>query len=156
VRGTHIANLSVLSADKQGLNSEEFAAGKGFEEIMRGATARFDRVVVDSAPVQEVSDTLLFAKHAQAVCLVIHAGRTPAEDVLRAARRLAKAGAPLAGIVWNQVAGRTSYYYERAALRGPGVNRAGNDARTVLAKFEPRLGNAASSKGAGGDSSRRG
>ncbi len=116
VRETHIANLSVLSTAGTGLNPSEFAASGAFQEILRQAAARYDRVVVDSAPVQDVSDTLLFARHAEAVCLVIHAGRTPAEDVLRAAKRLSKAGAPLAGFVWNQVTGGgRSYYYERAA-----------------------------------------
>ncbi len=150
VRSTHISNLSVLSADKKGLNSAEFVAGSDFEEIMRKATVHFDRVVVDTAPVQEVSDTLLFAKHAQAVCLVIHSGRTPAEDVTRAAQRLAKAGAPLAGFVWNQVTGRSSYYYGRAGtLREAGQGRGAGNGRTLLAVIE--AGDGISSKG--GDAS---
>ena len=157
VRDTHIANLSVLSADKDGLNKPEFVAGSGFDRVMREATEDFDRVVVDTAPVQEVSDTLLFAKHAQAVCLVIHSGRTPADDVRRAVQRLAKAGAPLAGFVWNQVSrARSSYYYERAATaRGADGS---SDARAALAVFdgnEPRRGDGISAKGAG-DSSREG
>ena len=84
--------------------------------VIRRAGSRFDRIVVDSAPVNLVSDTLLFAKHVDSVCLVIHAGRTPAEDVLRAVQRLAEAGAPLVGFVWNQVkpADVDSGYYQRA------------------------------------------
>ena len=71
---------------------------------------------MDSAPVQLVSDTLLFAKHVDSVCLVIHAGQTPAEDVLRAVQRLAEAGAPLVGFVWNQVKPSHSdyLYYNRS------------------------------------------
>ena len=80
-------------------------------------SADFDRVVIDTPPIHAVSDTLLFAKHVQAVCLVIHAGQTPAEDVLRTAHRLAEAGAPLVGFVWNRVkrSNGAHSYYERAA-----------------------------------------
>lgn len=115
IRLSHIPNLSVLSSTKGGPNSTEFLAGDTFEEFIRRAESRFDRIVVDSAPVHLVSDTLLFAKHVDSVCLVVHAGRTPAEDVLRAVHRLAEAGAPLVGFVWNQVKPGTDYsHYQRA------------------------------------------
>ena len=120
IRLSHIPNLSVLSSTRGGPNSTEFLAGDTFEEFIRRIGSRFDRIVVDSAPVHLVSDTLLFARHADSVCLVIHAGRTPAEDVLRAVQRLAEAGAPLVGFVWNQVKPGGDYgYYQRAgAYRG--------------------------------------
>lgn len=115
IRLSHIPNLSVLSSTKGGPNSTEFLAGDTFEEFIRRAGSRFDRIVVDSAPVHLVSDTLLFAKHVDSVCLVIHAGQTPADDVLRAVQRLANAGAPLVGFVWNQVKPGADYnYYQRA------------------------------------------
>ena len=116
IRLSHIPNLSVLSSTKGGPNSTEFLAGETFEQFIHRASERFDRIVVDSAPVHLVSDTLLFAKHVDSVCMVIHAGHTPAEDVLRAVQRLAEAGAPLVGFVWNQVKpGSADYsYYQRA------------------------------------------
>ena len=78
---------------------------------MRQAVGKFDRIVVDSAPVNLVSDTLLFARHVQSVCLVIQAGKTPVEDVIRAAQRLSEAGAAPVGFVWNQARGVRRYYY---------------------------------------------
>ena len=99
-------NLSAVFADKAHENAQEFLPGLTFEQLMRQALQKFDRIVVDSAPVNLVSDTLLFARHVQSVCLVIQAGKTPVEDVIRAAQRLSEADAAPVGFVWNQARGR--------------------------------------------------
>ena len=64
-------NLSAVFADKAHANAQEFLPGLSFEQLMRQAVGKFDRIVVDSAPVNLVSDTLLYARHVQSVCLVI-------------------------------------------------------------------------------------
>jgi Mrp family chromosome partitioning ATPase len=64
-----------------------------------------------------VNDTFLFARHVDSVCLVIRAGKTPAEEVIRAAQRLSEAGAAPVGFVWNQ-AKSARRYYNRRQYRG--------------------------------------
>ena len=108
---TDVPNLSAVFADKADANSQEFLPGLTFQQLMRHAAGRFDRIVVDSAPVNLVSDTLLFARHVESVCLVIQAGKTPVEDVIRAAQRLSEAGAAPVGFVWNQARSARGYYY---------------------------------------------
>jgi capsular exopolysaccharide synthesis family protein len=102
VRDSHVPNLSILSAHGGDLSSVDFLGGDTLENFMRRAGSQFDRIVVDGAPVNKVSDTLIFARHVQSVCLVILAGQTPTQDVLRAVQRLAETGAPVVGFVWNQ------------------------------------------------------
>jgi polysaccharide biosynthesis transport protein len=108
---TDVPNLSAVFADKAHANAQEFLSGLTFEQLMRQALEKFDRIVVDSAPVNLVSDTLLFARHVQSVCLVIQAGKTPVEDVIRAAQRLSEADAAPVGFVWNQSRSARRYYY---------------------------------------------
>ena len=108
---TDVPNLSAVFVDKAHTNAQEFLPGLTFEELMRQEVGKFDRIVVDSAPVNLVSDTLLFARHVQSVCLVIQAGKTPVEDVIRAAQRLSEAGAAPVGFVWNQSRSARRYYY---------------------------------------------
>jgi len=108
---TDVPNLSALFADKARANSQEFVPGLSFERLMQEEAEEFDRIVVDSAPVNLVSDTLLYARHVQSVCLVIRAGKTPVEDVVRAAQRLAEADAAPVGFVWNQSKSARPYYY---------------------------------------------
>lgn len=102
VRDSNVPNLSILSAHGGDLGSVDFLGGDTLENFMRRAGSQFDRIVVDGAPVNKVSDTLLLARHVQSVCLVILAGQTPTSDVLRAVQRLAEAGAPVVGFIWNQ------------------------------------------------------
>jgi capsular exopolysaccharide synthesis family protein len=115
---TDVPNLSAVFADKANANAKEFLPGLTFEQLMRQAVGKFDRIVVDSAPVNLVSDTLLFARHVQSVCLVIQAGKTPVEDVIRAAQRLSEAGAAPVGFVWNQARSARRYYYGKQSRGG--------------------------------------
>jgi succinoglycan biosynthesis transport protein ExoP len=108
---TDVPNLSAVFADKAHANEQEFLPHLSFEQLMRQAGAKFDRIVVDSAPVNLINDTFLFARHVHSVCLVIRAGKTPAEDVIRAAQRLSEAGAAPVGFVWNQARDARGYYY---------------------------------------------
>jgi capsular exopolysaccharide synthesis family protein len=118
---TDVPNLSAVFADKAHANEQEFLPHLSFEQLMRQAEAKFDRIVVDSAPVNLVNDTFLFAQHVHCVCLVIRAGKTPAEDVMRATQRLAEAGAAPVGFVWNYSKTARPYYYSYygKASRGP-------------------------------------
>ncbi len=56
---THVPNLSALFADKDHANEQEFLPRLSFEQLMRQAAAKFDRVVVDSAPVSQLTRTAL-------------------------------------------------------------------------------------------------
>jgi polysaccharide biosynthesis transport protein len=83
----------------------------------------FDRVIVDSAPVNAVSDTLLIAKHCHGVCLVVRSGKTPRAAVQRGLRLLEQAGANVVGTVLNRLpkgrgAGYYYYYYGDEYAKG--------------------------------------
>jgi len=76
----------------------------------------FDRVIVDSAPIHVVSDTLLILNSIQTVCLVVRANHTPRNSALRTVQILQQAGAPLAGVVLNllPLSANSGYYYDYA------------------------------------------
>lgn len=111
---TGIENLSVLPAGIPVPNPAELLAGADFGDVIKQLEKRFDRIVIDTAPVTAVSDTLLLVEHAQAVCLVVRAGKTPRKWILRASKLLAEADSRPSGVVLNQVpihmAGVYSYY----------------------------------------------
>ena len=97
-------------------NPAELLAQGTFDELINEALLHFDRVVVDSAPIHAVSDTLLMLNKIQTVSLVVRSGKTPRKAVARAMDLLYKAEAPLAGIILNRQArrrftgGYDSYY----------------------------------------------
>lgn len=106
-------NLFWVSAGHMAPNPAELLSQGGFRELVRQALEEFDRVVIDSAPVHAVSDTLLIADCAQTTVLVIRGGSTPRKAAARCAQLLIQAGAVLGGIFLNRLprGHRRSYGY---------------------------------------------
>jgi len=109
--------LSVLAGGRRAPNPAEILAGPFFGRLITEAATIFDRVVIDSAPILAVSDTLLMTPHAQTVCIVIRAGKTPRPAVRRAIMLLAKSGIRPAGLVLNRLrrSRGVGYYYYYAS-----------------------------------------
>ena len=112
----HTANggqLSVLAGGRRSPNPAEILAGPFFGRLIAEAGTLFDRVVIDSAPVLAVSDTLLMTPHVQTLCIVVRAAKTPRQAVRRATSLLAKSGIRPAGLVLNRLrrSGGVGYYY---------------------------------------------
>jgi succinoglycan biosynthesis transport protein ExoP len=105
--------LSVLAGGRRAPNPAEILAGPFFGRLIAEASAAFDRVVIDSAPILAVSDTLLMTPHVQTLCIVIRAAKTPRQAIRRAISLLAKSGIRPAGLVLNRLrrSGGVGYYY---------------------------------------------
>src|SRR6185295_16303404 len=58
VQSTQIENFAFIPAGTTAPNPAELFAQGGFSKLIDEALAHFDRVVVDSAPIHAVSDTL--------------------------------------------------------------------------------------------------
>jgi polysaccharide biosynthesis transport protein len=109
--------LCVLAGGRRAPNPAEILAGPFFGQLVAEATKLFDRVVIDSAPILAVSDTLLMTPHAQTVCIVVRAAKTPRQAVRRAISLLAKSGVRPAGLVLNRLrrSRGVGYYYYYAS-----------------------------------------
>src|SRR4030095_7032053 len=86
-------------------------AQSGVDGLITEALANYDRVVVDSAPIHAVSDTLLMLSRIQTVVLVLRARKTPKNAALRAVQLLKQADAPLAGVILNLLPRTRGYGY---------------------------------------------
>jgi Mrp family chromosome partitioning ATPase len=109
--------LFVLGGGRRAPNPAEILAGPFFGQLVAKAATLFDRVVIDSAPILAVSDTLLMMPHVQTVCMVVRAGKTPRAAVRRAITLLAKSGIRPAGLVLNRLrrSRGVGYYYYYAS-----------------------------------------
>ena len=105
--------LSVLAGGRRSPNPAEILAGPFFGRMIAEAGTLFDRVVIDSAPILAVSDTLLMTPHVQTLCIVVRAAKTPRQAVRRAVSLLAKSGIRPAGLVLNRLrrSHGVGYYY---------------------------------------------
>jgi uncharacterized protein involved in exopolysaccharide biosynthesis/Mrp family chromosome partitioning ATPase len=109
--------LSVLAGGRRAPNPAELLSGQSFAELVAEAGKLFDRVVIDSAPVLAVSDTLLMTPYVQTVCMVVRARRTARNAVQRAVLLLAGTGSRPAGVILNRLPRNrgTDYYYYYAS-----------------------------------------
>lgn len=123
VRPANEGWLSVLTAGNRPRHPAELLASPQFAELLTEASQTYDRIVIDTAPVNAVSDTLLLVRAVDSVLLVVHAGRTSCKAVSRACAQLKDAGAPLDGLVLNQLPRNShgGYYYHTTGSYSDGV-----------------------------------
>ncbi len=108
---TEIEGLSFISAGTPVPNPAELLARQGLTKLLGETLRRFDRIVIDAAPLMGISDTLLLVNQVQATCLVVRAHQTPRRAVLRTVEMLRRADAPLLGAVLNDFsAGKSERY----------------------------------------------
>ena len=82
-------------------------------EILNECKSQFDIVICDAPPTVPVHDTGILAPYVDGVLLIVLAGKTFREVIMRATELLEEAQANVLGIVLNDTQGRTlPYYYQ--------------------------------------------
>jgi capsular exopolysaccharide synthesis family protein len=115
-----LPNLQWIAAGREAPNPAELLAQGTFFKLLDEALKTYDRVVIDSAPIHAVSDTLLIANRIQTCVLVVHGKRTPRKPVQRSVQLLRSAGANMGGVILNLVPSRRArgYYYDTYYYHG--------------------------------------
>ncbi len=108
-----IPTLSLLLTTNPADSPAELLSGIRLPLLLDEAAAQFDRVVIDSAPLNAVSDTMLILPKADAILLVVRAGKTPASESKAALQRIASSKMKPLGLILNYLAAHTlkSYAY---------------------------------------------
>lgn len=93
-------------------NPLELLLSHRFKEVLRVCSGAYDIIILDSPPVQLVSDAVVLGTMATGVLFVLKADSTPCPVARRCLRMLASAGATPFGVVLNQLQFRqTDRYY---------------------------------------------
>ena len=95
--------LHVLPAGRIPPNPQELLASRRFADTLRQLSERYEIIVIDTQPVQLVSDALMLSQLVTGVVYVVKADRTPFPLARRGVRKLQRAGAPIIGAVLNQI-----------------------------------------------------
>ena len=108
-------NLWILTAGTNAPNPAELMSEETIEPLLAAASLRYDRIVIDTAPVLAVSDTLSIARASDLICMVVQAGKTPRGATERAIKLFTDIGHTPAGLVLNHFVpggvGYSYYYY---------------------------------------------
>ncbi len=105
-------DLHVMPSGLIPTNPLELLSSGKFREALETLSEKFDRIIIDSAPVQAVSDALILATYADTVAYVVSADSTSASVAKRGIDRIRSTTVPLAGVVLNRFdAEKAAKYY---------------------------------------------
>lgn len=106
---TDLPELDLLPAGAQAEAPVELINSPAFQKLVKDLAARYDCVVLDSPPVISIADTLLLARYADGILLVVGGLQTPREIVKTALEQLQDT--PILGVVLNGISTPKKYGY---------------------------------------------
>jgi capsular exopolysaccharide synthesis family protein len=120
---TETEGLRVITTGPIPPNPAELLASERMVRLMERFAGEADVVIVDSPPLQAVTDAAIVATLVDATLLVVQAGRTRRAVVDRSLDALGKVGAQVKGIVLNRMPNRRSdpYYGYASGTTGDGT-----------------------------------
>lgn len=102
IRDKKVDNLYYMSSGLATPKPLELLSSKKFSEMMRLLRVKFDHIIIDSAPLLPVSDSLILANLVDEVILVVKADTTTHKIAQDAVKRLATAHVKPLGVVLQQ------------------------------------------------------
>lgn len=104
-------NLDVLFAGEAPPNPSQLITNSNFESLIEEARTIYDYIILDTAPVQIVSDTLNFSYLADVTVFVVKYDYTDKSNLVHAGNFIKKEQLKNVGIVINGVNMKTAYGY---------------------------------------------
>ncbi len=112
IQRSQVAGVDVLGAVEGSSSAAELAASPIFQTTLDYVRERYDFVLIDSAPVNQVSESALVARRAHGALIVVRTGQTGRGGVVAAKKRLEGMGVRLLGGILNFArAGAGGYGY---------------------------------------------
>jgi len=112
---THVPNLDLLPSGPMVPNPAEFLQSDAFATLLKGLSARYDRIVIDSPPASVVSDSAILSTQVDGAVFVVRASKTQRETARKAVRAIADVSGRIVGVVLNAFdfrrPGYGGYYY---------------------------------------------
>lgn len=88
----------------------ELLGHSNFVDLLTWASARYDIVIIDTAPVLAVSDALVVAVHAGTIFNIVRGGMSTMGEIEESVKRFKQAGTSVTGIVFNGLKPRIGRY----------------------------------------------
>ncbi len=130
IRSTSIEGLDILPSNPcQPSTVYNLIASQRSRDILDSIGTQYDHVIIDTPPMLDVPDALLWAKTVDAVVLVAYSGHTKSTEIRETLNRLDQTGVAVLGTVLNNVPARQSYnsyryYAESTSTTTPHWNNA--------------------------------
>ena len=98
-----VSGLTIMPCGQRPPNPLELLTSPKFACVLEELKQSFDRIIIDTPPVQVVSDSLIIAKQADAVIFIVKSNDTRVGVAQNGIGKLVRVNAKIAGVVLNQV-----------------------------------------------------
>lgn len=145
IKETEVPNLYVLPSGKTPPNPSELLSSQKMQQFMEYLRQSFDYIVIDSPPLIVVTDAQIISKYSDACILIVAAGESNRNAVIKAKELLCNVNANLIGVVLNKTdISRESYYkyyhyYETEKVIKKKRNRRGNKILSFSAETNEKI-----------------
>lgn len=112
VSHTYSKNLIVITAGKIPPNPSEMLASKAMSNFLEEMKKEFDYIVLDTPPINAVTDSQILAGKVDGVLLVLRANKTKKDVVANSINTIKRMNSNLIGIVLNGVDKKLQKYYD--------------------------------------------
>lgn len=115
------SNLSVLNSGTTPPNPLELLASERFATALTGLRAKFDYIVIDTAPVLPASDAVVLGRLCDALLMVIQSNKTTHHMARDAIKRLNSSKVEVAGLILSQATIKKGNPYQYGGYYGYGA-----------------------------------
>ncbi|GAB3308217.1 polysaccharide biosynthesis tyrosine autokinase [Epidermidibacterium keratini] len=123
------SNLTILTSGPTPPNPGYLLSSGRLQQVIEEGRARFDYVIVDTAPVLVVSDALWLSAYVDGTIFVVRANRTKQEQLTEALGALENTHTPILGVVVDGAAKSDSSPYYSEDAKAPRARRSRQPAR---------------------------
>lgn len=116
-------NLSIISSGHIPPNPSEMLGSNQLSILLENLKENYDIIILDSAPLQAVTDAQLLSVKSDGTILVVEAEKTKKDDIISAKELLQKVDANILGIVLNKSKNREKKYYYYYGEEGEGKKK---------------------------------
>jgi capsular exopolysaccharide synthesis family protein len=129
IRPTDIKNFSVALTRTAPDLAQIIISGTAFHRFLMEMRQRFDRIIVDSAPVGAVGDSIALASQVDGTIWATRFNKVPRRVVLEAFSRLVQTRAKVFGVILNDLdlSKKSNYYYYSYKYYSKYYHRASQD-----------------------------
>lgn len=106
-------NLDVMTAGPIPPNPSELLASNAMSAMLDKLSEEYDVILIDTPPVNVVTDAMELANHISGIVLVVRYGKTTDEDVDTVLKRIELANMNLLGFILNNIKSKRSGYYSK-------------------------------------------
>lgn len=112
IRSNVVNNLDLLPSGPIPPNPSELLASENFRKLLEQLSGNYDYIVIDTPPINVVSDAMVMKDNISGILLVVKYGATTYEEVSDSMKQIELAQANMLGFVLNEIyhSHRGSYY----------------------------------------------